>query len=166
VPNFFQNHLPDYLPHSFSTFYWMPKAMHRLPPNFFSILLIFYYCCTGSSTLWHLKNFLFCYAGKGYIVVFTKVLTIYKIYYTWIHSLHHSPLFPPPTYSWNSFNMSLFSFYIHVYTAFVLYSLSYTLSPHLPPSHWYHHSLTGRTCSVSPPVLQFVKEKKWHFCLR
>jgi hypothetical protein len=29
----------------------------------------------------------------GHIVTFTKVLTIY---HSWIHPLHHSPLFPPP----------------------------------------------------------------------
>jgi uncharacterized protein YqgQ len=28
----------------------------------------------------------------GYIVAFTKVLTMYQIYHTWIYSLHRSPL--------------------------------------------------------------------------
>jgi hypothetical protein len=28
----------------------------------------------------------------GYSVAFTKLLTIYQIYYTWIHPLHHSSL--------------------------------------------------------------------------
>jgi hypothetical protein len=32
----------------------------------------------------------------GYIVAFTKVITIYQIYHTWIHPLHHFPLFSPP----------------------------------------------------------------------
>jgi hypothetical protein len=40
------------------------------------------------------KNFIFYYcSGWGYTVAFTKVL---KIYHTWIHRLHSSPLFPPP----------------------------------------------------------------------
>jgi hypothetical protein len=32
-----------------------------------------------------------------YIVEFTKILTMYLIYHSWIHLLHHSPLFPSPT---------------------------------------------------------------------
>jgi hypothetical protein len=32
----------------------------------------------------------------GFIVAFTKFLTLYQIYHTWIHSLYHSPLSPPP----------------------------------------------------------------------
>jgi hypothetical protein len=51
--------------------------------------------------------FFYCYAGWGYIVAFTKVLTMYQIYYTWIHSLHHSPLSP---HSWNGFKRYHFSF--------------------------------------------------------
>jgi hypothetical protein len=35
--------------------------------------------------------FFYCCAGWGYIVAFTKVLTIYQIYCTWVHPLHHSP---------------------------------------------------------------------------
>jgi hypothetical protein len=31
----------------------------------------------------------------GYTVAFTKVLTMYQIYHTWIHPLHHCPLTPP-----------------------------------------------------------------------
>jgi hypothetical protein len=33
-----------------------------------------------------------CCVGWGYIVGFTKVLTMYHIYHTGIHPLHHSPL--------------------------------------------------------------------------
>jgi hypothetical protein len=65
--------------------------------------------------------------------------------------LHHSPL-PSLPHSWNSFHRSHFSIYAHVYTVFAPYSLSYTLSLHLPPSHWYQ-----------TPVLlfsDFVKKKK------
>jgi hypothetical protein len=47
------------------------------------------------------KHFLFIYlilsfncAEWGYIVAFTKVLTIYQIYHTWIHPFHLSPPIP------------------------------------------------------------------------
>jgi hypothetical protein len=45
---------------------------------------------------WYCFNyfFLYCCAGWGYVVAFTKVLTIYQIYHTWIHPLYHSPLYP------------------------------------------------------------------------
>jgi hypothetical protein len=71
----------------------------------------------------------YCCAG-GTFVTFIKVLKMYQIYHSWIHLLHHSPLSP---HSWNSFNKSHFSICIHVYTIFVPYSSSYTLSPHPPP---------------------------------
>jgi hypothetical protein len=35
--------------------------------------------------------YLFIFCCAGYIVAFTKVLTIYQIYHTWIHPLYHSP---------------------------------------------------------------------------
>jgi hypothetical protein len=48
------------------------------------LLLIFflplwYFCCCN------------CCAGWGYIVTFTKVLTMCIIYHTWNHPLQHSP---------------------------------------------------------------------------
>jgi hypothetical protein len=61
-----------------------------------------------------------------YNVAFTKVLTIYQIYHTGIHSLHHSPLSLSP-HSWSSFNRYHFSIYIHVYTEFALFSHLYAL---------------------------------------
>jgi hypothetical protein len=70
-------------------------------------------------------------------VLFSKNLIIY---YSWIHPLHHSPL-PPDPHSWNSFNKSHFSIYIHVYTVFAPHSPSFTLFPHPPPSHWYQHCI-------------------------
>jgi hypothetical protein len=36
--------------------------------------------------------FFFKLLCSGYIVAFTKVLSIYQIYSAWIHRLHHSPL--------------------------------------------------------------------------
>jgi hypothetical protein len=40
----------------------------------------------------------YCFAGWGYIVAFTKVLTMYQMYHTWIRSLstHLSPPSPIP----------------------------------------------------------------------
>jgi hypothetical protein len=77
-----------------------------------------------SNSKWHIlllllfKHFLFyCCTGWGYTVSFTNVLTIYQIYHTWIHPLHHS---------WNSLNTYHFSTFIHVYTEFAPYSPSYT----------------------------------------
>jgi hypothetical protein len=55
----------------------------------------------------------------GYIVTFTKVLTIYL---SQIHLLHHSPLSLHP-HSWNSLTDLIFRF---TYIVFVLYSPSYT----------------------------------------
>jgi hypothetical protein len=39
---------------------------------------------------------LFYFIVLGCIVAFTKVLTIYQIYHSWIHPLHHSLSLPPP----------------------------------------------------------------------
>jgi hypothetical protein len=86
-----------------------------------------------------------------YTVTFTKVLTIYQIYHTWIYPFHHFPLSSP--HSWMSFNSNHFTIYIHVYTVFVPYSP-------LPPSstsHWYPPCRQDVFC---PPVFQFCKRKK------
>jgi hypothetical protein len=50
----------------------------------------------------------------GYIVTFPEVLTTYHI---WIHLLSHSLLHLLP-HSWNSFNMSYFSIFIHEHIIF------------------------------------------------
>jgi hypothetical protein len=44
-----------------------------------------------------LFSFFYCFAGRGFIVAFTEVLTTYQVYYPWIHLLHHSPLSSPST---------------------------------------------------------------------
>jgi hypothetical protein len=67
-------------------------------------------------------------------------------------------LFPPSPHSWNSFNRSHSSIYIHVYTVFAPYSPSFTLSPPPLPSHWYQTLLSGRTWSTLL-FSDFVKEK-------
>jgi hypothetical protein len=84
-------------------------------------------------------------------VAFTKVLTIYQIHTLEFTPPHHSPL--SLSHSWNSFNRSHFSIYIHVYTVFAPYSQSYTLS--LPPSL----PTSGRTCSALL-FSDFIKEIK------
>jgi hypothetical protein len=70
----------------------------------------------------------------GYIVTFTKALTVY---HSLIYPLHHSPLSHrlPPTslHSRISFNRSHFSIFIHEYIIFLPYSASYTRSYILPP---------------------------------
>jgi hypothetical protein len=40
----------------------------------------------------HYSIFSIYCAGCGYIAAFTKDLTMYQIYHTWIHPLHHYPL--------------------------------------------------------------------------
>jgi hypothetical protein len=40
--------------------------------------------------------FFYCCANWVYTVAFTKVLTIYQIYHTWVHHFHYSSSCPPP----------------------------------------------------------------------
>jgi hypothetical protein len=104
-----------------------------------------------------LKRHIFYYcAGWGYIVAFSEILTIYHIYHTWIHLLHHSPL-SLSTHAWDSFNRFHFSMYIHMYTVFAPYS------PHPPLSHWYQLSRQDQFC---PPVLWFCKKIKVTFLFK
>jgi hypothetical protein len=65
---------------------------------------------------------------------------------------------------WNSCNRFHFSIYTHVYTVFAPYSPSHTLSPSPSPLPMVP-TPSSRQYLFCPPVLQFVKEKKWHFCL-
>jgi hypothetical protein len=97
-------------------------------------------------------KFLFSLLCRGYIVAFTNVFTIY---HNWIHPLYHSPLFLLP-HSWNSFSIFHFSICIHVYTVFVPYSPSYTISPFPPPpTGTDSHPRTYSALLLS----DFVKEK-------
>jgi hypothetical protein len=68
-------------------------------------LFIYFYCC----------------AGWGYIVAFTKVLTIYQIYHTWIHPLHHSPLSPPKM---QSFKLDYFSYIMTKFKTLIMLILA------------------------------------------
>jgi hypothetical protein len=75
-----------------------------------------------------------------------------------VHPLHHSPL-PLFPHSWNNFNRSHFSIFIHDYIIFLPHSLFYTLSLYLPPCRWYQHpDRTGFT-------FLFSIFEKGHFCL-
>jgi hypothetical protein len=63
---------------------------------------------------------------RGYIVTFTKVLTIY---HSWIHLLQHFLSSLPPHF-WNGLNRCHFSIFIHEYIIF----LPYSPPPHFPYS--------------------------------
>jgi hypothetical protein len=95
----------------------------------------------------------------GYIVTFTNILTIYP-------SLIHPPivlLYPSSHYSLNSFNMSHFSIFIHVYIIFLQYSASFTLSLYPLSSHWYQ---PPKQDLFYLPVPHFWKKKCVFVCLR
>jgi hypothetical protein len=92
----------------------------------------------------------------GYLVTFTKVLTIY---HSWIHLLHHSPFLETiPIPGIVSIGLIFFIF-IHEYIIFSLYLPSYTLPLYPLPSHWYQ--LSERTCFT----FMFSIFQKRHFCL-
>jgi hypothetical protein len=77
------------------------------------------------------------------------------------------PFIPLSLDSWNRFNRYHFCIYIHIYTFFAPYSLSYHLSPLSPPSHWYQHPFPAQDL-FHPPVLWFwrkVKKKNMAFLL-
>jgi hypothetical protein len=84
--------------------------------------------------LFHIFFFNYIIILLGYIVIFTKVLTIYEL---------NSP--PPlfafiPYYSpnlWDNFNMSYFSIFMNEYTLFIIFTDPLTLSVYPPLSLWY-----------------------------
>jgi hypothetical protein len=95
----------------------------------------------------------------------------YKVSYTVSNMSYLNP--PPPLLpfipcipdSWNSFNRYHLCNYIHMYTVFAHYSLSYLLSLPPPPPTC---AKSGKDLFCSP-VLQFcrrekMKRKTWHFC--
>jgi hypothetical protein len=93
--------------------------------------------------------FLFFYcAGWGYTVAFTKVLTVYQIYHTWIYLLHHSPLSPFPTIPGIVSKGIIFPF-IYICTQYLHYIHPSTPFPYLFPPPTGTNS-PGRACS---PIL-------------
>jgi hypothetical protein len=87
----------------------------------------------------------------GYIVTFTKVLTIS---HRWIYPLIILIYLPSLCY-WNSFYRLHLSIYICVYTIFAPYSAFYIIFPHPTLSHYYQ--CLSQTCSF---LLFSVFEKK------
>jgi hypothetical protein len=110
--------------------------------------------------------FPYYFAGWGNIVAFTRVLTMYQIYHTWIHPFHCSPLSPSP-YTRNNFNRCHFCIYLHVFTVFAPCSPSYPLSLPPPPFHWYHVPSPPAHVLFCPSVLHFCRriKKKMTFLL-
>jgi hypothetical protein len=104
------------------------------------------------------NNFFTIVVLLGYIVAFTKILTIYQIYHTWIHSLQLISFIPPPSIPEIVSTGLIFSIYTHVCRVFTILQLS------LPPSSPNGATLLTHTGPVLC-VLWFCKRKKWHFCL-
>jgi hypothetical protein len=88
-----------------------------------TILFHFYYIYC------YILGFFYYYCIEDYIVTFTKVLTIY---HSLIHSLHQSPLSSLSPHSWNIFNRSHFSIFIHENTIFPPYSPPFPFPYKLP----------------------------------
>jgi hypothetical protein len=86
---------------------------------------------------------------------------MYQIYHTWIQPLHHSPLSPYPIPGIVSTGL-IFPF-TYMCTQYLRHIHPPTLFPHILPLLLVPPS-PGRTW---PSLLfsNFVKEKKWHFCL-
>jgi hypothetical protein len=90
---------------------------------------------------------------------FTKVLTTYQIYHTWIHPLHHSPL------------SSHIPGIVSTFVPLTYMCTQYLDHIHPPSSSGHTHTIgpTGtnpRQDLFYPLVFQFCKRKKtWHFCL-
>jgi hypothetical protein len=116
-------------------------------PNVFSFNLILCSQVVKNLNIFSFDYFFYCCAGVH--------CGIYKSSYN-ISSISYSNSFPQlfsfissSPYSWNSFNRSHFSIYIHVYRVFAPCSPFYTFSLHIPFSHWYQPSRQDPFC---PPV--------------
>jgi hypothetical protein len=125
----------------------------KIFPNFLSInaqwykpalfLFLFLFSLYKSQTNIEYLSLLLCWAG--YIVDWKELLQYIK--YSWIHSLHRSPLSSPFVHLYIC---------IHLYTIFALYSPSHTLCPPRPLP--LIPTLTGRTCSTLL-FANFMKDK-------
>jgi hypothetical protein len=78
----------------------------------------------------------YCCAGEGYIVAFIRVLIIYQIFHTWIHSLQHSPLFPSPPI-WEIVSAGIFFLFTFMCAQYLHHAHPPTSFPTSSPSHWY-----------------------------
>jgi hypothetical protein len=93
-----------------------------------------------------------------YIVAFTKVLSMYQIYYTWIYSLHHSPLSTPPLIPGIVSTGTIFAF-TDMCTHILHHIHPPTLFPCHLPANRYHPS---HTPNLFPPswLSNFEEEKR------
>jgi hypothetical protein len=125
---------------------------------------------TTSKSKWENENdfsqiFFIIVLGVGYTVAFTKVLTIYQICHTWIHTLHHSPT-SPPFLEWFQ-QVSFFHLQTCAHSIFTIFNLLH----HFPT--FFHLPLLPTPLSQAGPVpascsLILYKKKrrrKWKFCL-
>jgi hypothetical protein len=118
--------------------------------NFFPVLIVLLWplrclelkvsvniLCSVSSNNFHSHLlFLIVVLGRGTLCIHKSSYNISNISYLNTPPPSFSFIFSYPL-SQSSFNRYHFCIYIHVYTIFALYSLSYTLSPPPPPFHWY-----------------------------
>jgi hypothetical protein len=91
---------------------------------------------------------------------------IYKSAYNISYLISPSPwFFIPLPYSWNSFNRSHFSIFIHDQILFPPYSPPSTISLYPPYTHTHTHcyqSQTGSDLCSCPPFLRKKKVSIWH----
>jgi hypothetical protein len=93
-------------------------------------------------------------------VTFTKVLTIYQIYHTWIHPLHHSPSSPPAPIPW-IVSIGIIFLFICMCTQYLHHT--HLLTSFLPP-HWCQ-PLPPQAGPVPPSCSPFCNRKKIPFFL-
>jgi hypothetical protein len=121
-------------------------------------LLLIVFCPRSYSAKYLFIYFIVVLSG-GYIVAFTKVPTIYQIYHTWIHPLHHSLSLPPSIPGIVS-TCVIFPF-THMCTQNLYHIYPSTYFPHLLPLPL---RPTFSTCPKQdlfcPPDLQFCERKK------
>jgi hypothetical protein len=115
------------------------KVKEETLPRVYAIFFfLFFFVALDGGTLWHLQMFL---QHIKYIIYLNST--------------------PPPFsfifHSWNNFNRYHFSIYMHVYTAFGLYSPSHALSPPLLLRIGTSHP---RQYLFHATVLWFCKRKK------
>jgi hypothetical protein len=94
--------------------------------------------------------FLFCCDGCGYIVAFTKVLTMYQLFHTWIHPFLHSGVSPTPPIHGTVSTGTIFAF-----TCMCTHILNHIYSPKplsLPslPSSCFYGSRNGKWSMIWP----------------
>jgi hypothetical protein len=120
MTNFHQGAKPELFLFCFILWCWVqPPALHipgkcsttELSPQPYFLKLLYW------GTLWHLQNLI-----QYIIAEFTPSIIL---------------LYPPSFHSWNSFNRSHFSTYIHVYRIFPTYLPCYLLSLYPFSFHWY-----------------------------